>query len=91
MSDSTTIFNDFHENERQYNEKLDPHQIIGLGADLVRVEFFTILSIKSRKNTRNDSSTTIFIDFHENERQYNEKLDPHQIVGLEGRLQRVPG
>ena len=30
MSDSTTIFIDFHENERQYNEKLDPHQIIGL-------------------------------------------------------------
>ena len=30
MSDSTTIFIDFHENERQYNEKLDPHQSVGL-------------------------------------------------------------
>ena len=48
MSDSTTIFIDFHENERQYNEKLDPHQILGLGADLVRVEFFhdTVSKIK---------------------------------------------
>jgi len=61
MSDSTTIFNDFHENERQYNEKLDPHQIIGLGADLVRVEFFTILSIKSSKKSRNERQ---YNDFH---------------------------